>query len=49
MINQRKNRLRYLLTVLMALMAFGLTQCQSPSDHIAVAPATKDEHVKPDG
>jgi len=47
MINQRKNRLRYLLTVLMALMALGLTQCQSPSDHIAVAPAAKDEHVKP--
>ena len=47
MINQRKNRLRYLLTVLMALMALGLTQCQSPSDQIAVAPAAKDEHVKP--
>jgi serine protease Do len=46
MINQRKNRLRYVLTVLMALMALGLTQCQSPTDHIAVAPAAKDEHVK---
>jgi serine protease Do len=44
---RRKNHLRFLLAVFMVIMALGLTQCQSPSDQIAVAPAAKDEHVKP--
>ena len=47
MITQRKNQLRYLLTVLLTLMALGLTQCQAPSSQISVAPAVKNEQIKP--
>ena len=44
---RKKNQLRYLFAALLVVTAMGLTQCQSPSDRIAVAPAAKDEHVKP--
>ena len=42
-----KTPLRYLLVALTVVLALGLTQCQSQSDHISVASATKDERVKP--
>ena len=45
--NQRKNRLRYLITILMMVTALGLTQCQASSSQISVAPAAKKEQVKP--
>jgi serine protease Do len=47
MATQKNNHLRYLLALLMMVLALGLTQCQSPSDQIAVAPVAKDDHVKP--
>jgi serine protease Do len=40
-------KLRYLLAVLTVVLSLGLTQCQSQSDRIAVAPTQKDASVKP--
>jgi len=44
----KNNPVRYLLAMLVAFLSLGLTQCQSPSEHIAVAPTTADEQVKPE-
>ena len=46
MVIRNKDHLRYLLAALMVILTLGLTQCQSPSDHIAVTPAAKDEGIK---
>jgi serine protease Do len=47
MATRKKSRLCYLLALLMIVLVLGLTQCQSPSDQISVAPVAKDEHIKP--
>jgi serine protease Do len=50
MATRRKNRLhylRYLLVVLTVMGTLGLTQCQSHSSQISVAPAIKDGQAKP--
>ncbi len=47
MTTRKKIRLPYLLAALMALLALGLTQCQSPSSQIAVAPKTEQTSLKP--
>jgi serine protease Do len=42
-----KSPLRYLLVVLTLVLTLGLTQCQSGSDPIKVAPTAKDAPIKP--
>ncbi len=44
---RKKNHLRYLLASFMLVLALGMTQCQSPSNEIAVASVTKDTDAHP--
>ena len=44
---RKKNYLRYLLASFMLVLALGMTQCQSPSNQIAVASVAKDTDAHP--
>ena len=44
---REKIRQKYVLAVLMALLALGLAQCHSSSDKVAVAPSSKDAQLEP--
>jgi serine protease Do len=44
---RKYHRLHYLLTILIAVLALGLTQCKASTDNVTVAPTAKDTHLKP--